>query len=624
MKLSTKKFNRVLQEDVTSKKKAIFDIVSACPNIVPISLSEKQIVFCHCNESVDYYTASYKKRKNKVVCNEITKLDVDFNTYKNELKDVLKESIDTIISGKKPNNKTQVLEKIKNLVGNNENKLNLSQKVCESIDQKLKQVKPKLSRKTTVKIREMADKLKKDVTHGKNSLSKRLIRKTIVFEGKPVTPKGKVKCFEETFKWNLRRIKNLVEKKEFAKKLQHVYNSYINETDDFKTRVKELSLIEGIELLIPCEIAALFEKSAKTLNYDIDNLCGGDMIEKIHEAILKEKSSRIQNAIVGLGKKINENADMTDVVKGIRRNIFLTEEGLGDDLEATPEEDIDLEKIDAEIADETESAIDYTIEDVEIILDVLKDILHDVDPEEYDILFGDEGEFETEENGIEDKVEEVELDENINLIRNKILEEFEGDVVAVETGDIEDSEEINALNNEEADDEDVVETLKAYIDDLDVMEENELVDVEQLENIISFLIEYYETVDVDETEFEDDEEEDSETPEIDDDEPVVTENRRRLKRRKIKENRKAKKRKVNEEIEGNEVVDGVTTLCRHRIEWFYRETDEKHGVTELPESEEEHIEQSIVKGIGEGELNYVYYNEETGEEVELDGWWNIA
>ena len=57
-----------------------------------------------------------------------------------------------------------------------------------------------------------------------------------------------------------------------------------------------------------------------------------------------------------------------------------------------------------------------------------------------------------------------------------------------------------------------------------------------------------------------------------------------------------------------------TEILQHRIDWWY----EDESIVELPESEEEHIQQSIIDGCSSGQL--VYEN----EIIETTGWWKIV
>lgn len=60
-----------------------------------------------------------------------------------------------------------------------------------------------------------------------------------------------------------------------------------------------------------------------------------------------------------------------------------------------------------------------------------------------------------------------------------------------------------------------------------------------------------------------------------------------------------------------------TKILLHNIEWWYRDDYHKE-IDELPESEEEHIKQSIIDGFHSGELNYYDENENNHR-----GWWEI-
>ncbi len=63
---------------------------------------------------------------------------------------------------------------------------------------------------------------------------------------------------------------------------------------------------------------------------------------------------------------------------------------------------------------------------------------------------------------------------------------------------------------------------------------------------------------------------------------------------------------------------GVARICAHRIEWWYEYDPDKPNITELPESEEEHIQKMLNEGYFCGELCY------TDEaENEYYGWWKI-
>lgn len=58
-----------------------------------------------------------------------------------------------------------------------------------------------------------------------------------------------------------------------------------------------------------------------------------------------------------------------------------------------------------------------------------------------------------------------------------------------------------------------------------------------------------------------------------------------------------------------------TEILFHEIEYYY----EGYPEMELPESEEEYIQESIIKGYREGELNYANNDSDT----EYYGWWRI-
>lgn len=59
----------------------------------------------------------------------------------------------------------------------------------------------------------------------------------------------------------------------------------------------------------------------------------------------------------------------------------------------------------------------------------------------------------------------------------------------------------------------------------------------------------------------------------------------------------------------------TTTILQHEVGFYYKEGN----ITELPESEKEHIQEMIIKGYNQGEL--CYYDNETEEEY--GGWWSI-
>lgn len=69
----------------------------------------------------------------------------------------------------------------------------------------------------------------------------------------------------------------------------------------------------------------------------------------------------------------------------------------------------------------------------------------------------------------------------------------------------------------------------------------------------------------------------------------------------------------------NEGCRGYARICAHRIEWRYEYDPDKPDITELPESEEEHIKQMLCENYTQGELCYSDDNENT-----YYGWWKIA
>jgi hypothetical protein len=59
----------------------------------------------------------------------------------------------------------------------------------------------------------------------------------------------------------------------------------------------------------------------------------------------------------------------------------------------------------------------------------------------------------------------------------------------------------------------------------------------------------------------------------------------------------------------------LTRILKHDVEFNYFDKD----ITELPESEEEHIIEMITEGYSSGELNY--YDQDS--DTEIGGWWEI-
>lgn len=68
----------------------------------------------------------------------------------------------------------------------------------------------------------------------------------------------------------------------------------------------------------------------------------------------------------------------------------------------------------------------------------------------------------------------------------------------------------------------------------------------------------------------------------------------------------------------NEECSGVAKICAHRIEWWYEYDPDKPDLTELPESEEEHIKHQLCENYYCGELCYTDEEDRT-----YYGWWRI-
>lgn len=69
-------------------------------------------------------------------------------------------------------------------------------------------------------------------------------------------------------------------------------------------------------------------------------------------------------------------------------------------------------------------------------------------------------------------------------------------------------------------------------------------------------------------------------------------------------------------------ISGETTICAHNIKWRYFRGDVQFHLEELPECEEDHIRGLLNQNYREGQLYYVW-NDENGVYRELSGWWNI-
>ena len=61
----------------------------------------------------------------------------------------------------------------------------------------------------------------------------------------------------------------------------------------------------------------------------------------------------------------------------------------------------------------------------------------------------------------------------------------------------------------------------------------------------------------------------------------------------------------------------IERICCHNVNFEYFDEDENIKITEVPESEIEHVQEMINKDYSQGELCY------NNEEVEYRGWWKI-
>lgn len=63
---------------------------------------------------------------------------------------------------------------------------------------------------------------------------------------------------------------------------------------------------------------------------------------------------------------------------------------------------------------------------------------------------------------------------------------------------------------------------------------------------------------------------------------------------------------------------GWTTICSHRIHWWYCVSDVIPNFDDLPECEEEHIRKLLCENYAQGELCYC-----DEDDKEFYGWWKI-
>lgn len=65
-------------------------------------------------------------------------------------------------------------------------------------------------------------------------------------------------------------------------------------------------------------------------------------------------------------------------------------------------------------------------------------------------------------------------------------------------------------------------------------------------------------------------------------------------------------------------MSGETSVCAHRVRWWFRTGRKRVLRSDLEEHAEERAEELIRQGYVAGELNYVHRGE-----VEIRGWWEI-
>jgi hypothetical protein len=505
--------NSLIRNDDVNNRRRIFKIMESTVGIVPLSMRNNNVLFARVGDgNIKYFMAEAKLDGNKVVCNVVNELNVDVPTPKAVVRKAAKALIGGVYDGKIDESiKASLIGAVRTYVeSNNVLRLELAPRIQESIQNKVNSpISIPASKRIMTKIHELFNKLGDKVDAIRKQKSQYQLE-----DGKPFTfEQSKLKRnarFTESFVWNMRRIKGMVEQSDFAKKLKTIYDSYIDESAAFSTLVEEIAQVNGIELMTKSDLAKMFLRSSQLCEYTIDDVEGGNMIDSAYDIIYKTKSKLIEKAITECGIKAGE--DIEENVKAIRRSIYLDEvdtttNKLPDSDPLTnpaPVADVatpDAAATDAAITASTDSPVQYTMDDVKICIDILKLMLKKVAPElaqetatpEVNPEAAPEATPAPEtEAGVANA--EVEVKESLTSIMKIICETDNDDVVVVDTQAADDKNiDVQTImdGDGEGDNLDLPTQIQEYIKELEDMVESGTIDETCLTTIIDFMIDYY-------------------------------------------------------------------------------------------------------------------------------------
>ena len=516
---SIEKYNNILKEDVLSKSSIITEkLKKYASTILPQAFVEDRVLLCSIQEgAVKQFLCKYDLTEESVKLYDIEEVVVKKSYMSEAVKNIFSKMIkeDKITS----EDKLSLLEAMSKQIDFNLDVYGAKSKL------EVKKQKRTFSKKLTESVKRHFEGLKKiqqiSISNAKDTIKRdyKLVEGkecVILFSKPPITE------FKNKFTWIVRQArKSLRDNIIQVPIMEKMMKAYIEEEVDepMITVLVEsyASNVEHAPLITRADIFKILNRVAGNKSINISKESNKELATKIHNCIVKENKDEIIKMLEEVYGDINAVAehDVSNAICIYRKVKLLKEIDEKDvpqheAMSVLSGEEDEVVDNDVEAATDESSSEDYeyTIDDVEDFINVLKRTLKELDPEAFQSHYKDE-DVDEDPNGLEDDTTEefpnpedkYEDDSDMfesDIKSKSLITEDNDEVVGVfedeETDLVEEDDTGDVIEDisDNLDLDDDAQEIVNMIDELDTMKEKEQIDGERVSEIGKWIFDYLE------------------------------------------------------------------------------------------------------------------------------------